>query len=69
MISSLGPVFLPNRLTGSVYHSFLVNDFTVCLERVPLHQRQELWFIHDRATPHFPRIVRQHRDHILGETL
>jgi hypothetical protein len=34
----LGPVVLPNRLTGAVYHSFLVNDLPVLFEHVPLHQ-------------------------------
>jgi hypothetical protein len=41
----LGPVVLPNRLTGAVYHCFLVNDLPVFLEHVPLHQRQHIWFM------------------------
>jgi hypothetical protein len=35
----LGPVVLPNRLTGAVYHHVLVIDLPVLLEHVPLHQR------------------------------
>jgi hypothetical protein len=38
----LGPVVLPNRLTGAVYHRFLVNNLPVLLEHVPLHQRQHV---------------------------
>jgi hypothetical protein len=29
---TLGPVVLPNRVTGAVYHHFLVNDLPVLLE-------------------------------------
>jgi hypothetical protein len=59
VITSLGPVVLPNRLTGVVYHCFLVSDLPVPLEHAPLHQRQHMWFTHDEARPHFLRIVRQ----------
>jgi hypothetical protein len=41
--------------------------FKSVFERVPLYQQQHVWFTHDGAPPHFPRIVRQHRNHILGE--
>jgi hypothetical protein len=33
----LGPVILPNTITGAVYHRILVNDLPVHLEHVPLH--------------------------------
>jgi hypothetical protein len=49
----LGPVVLPNRVTGAVYHRFLVNDLPVLLKHVPVHQRQHRGFMHDGAPPHF----------------
>jgi hypothetical protein len=36
------PIVLPNRLTGAVYHRFLVNNLPVLLEHVPLHQWQHM---------------------------
>jgi hypothetical protein len=63
----LGPVVLPNRLTGAVYHRFLVKDLPVLLEHVPLHQRQHMWFMHDGAPTHFLRVVRQHLNKTFGE--
>jgi hypothetical protein len=55
-----GPVVLPSRLTGAVYHLFLLNDLAVLLELVPLNQRQHMRFMRDGAPTHFLRIVRQH---------
>jgi hypothetical protein len=63
----LGPVVLPNRLTGAVYHLLLVNDLPVLLEHVPLHQRQHTGFMHYGAPPHFLRIVGQHLNQTFGE--
>jgi hypothetical protein len=63
----LGPVVLPNRLTGAVCRRFLVNDLPVLLEHVPLHQRQHMWFMHDGTPPHFLRIFRQHLNQTFGE--
>jgi hypothetical protein len=54
----LGLVVLPNRLTGTVYHCFLVTNLPVLLEHVPLHQQQHMLFMHDGAAPHFLQIVR-----------
>jgi hypothetical protein len=62
-----GPVALPNRLTGAVYHRVLANDFPVLSEHVPLDQRQYMWFMYDGAPSHFVRFVRQHVNQILGE--
>jgi hypothetical protein len=53
-----GQVFLPSKLTGAVYRHFL-NGLPVPLEHVPVHQQQHMWFMHDRAPPHFLRTVRQ----------
>jgi hypothetical protein len=63
----LGPVVLPNRIMGAVYHRFLVNDLPELLEHVPLHQRQHMWFMHDGAPPHLLRIVGQHLNQTFGE--
>jgi hypothetical protein len=63
----LAPLVLPNRLTGAVYHRFLVNDLPVLLEHVPLHQGQHMLFTHDGAPPHFLRAVRLHLNKTFGE--
>jgi hypothetical protein len=63
----LEPVVLPNRLTGAVYHRFLVNDLPVLLKHVPLQQEQHMWFMHDGAPPHLLCSVRQHLNQTLGE--
>jgi hypothetical protein len=63
----LGPVVLPNRQTGAVYHRLLLNDLPVLLEHVPVHQRHHMWFMHDGAPPHFLRTVKQHLNHTFGE--
>lgn len=56
----IGPVFLPNRLTGAAYHDFLVNTLPGLLDDVPLNQRAQHWFMHDGAPPHFAVAVREH---------
>jgi hypothetical protein len=63
----LEPVVLPIRLTGAVYHRFLVNGSPVFLEHVPLRQRQHMWFIHDGTPPHFLRIARQDLNQTFGK--
>lgn len=49
----LGPVFLPPRLNGHSYSNFLPNDLPNLLENVPIATRQNMWFMHDGAPPHF----------------
>jgi hypothetical protein len=44
-----------------------VNDLPAVLEYVPLHQRQQMWFMHDRVSPHSLYIVRQHLNQTFGE--
>jgi hypothetical protein len=63
---SLGPVVLPNRITGAVYHRLFVNHLPVLLEHV-LRHRQHMWFMHDGAPPHFLRTVRQHLNQAFDE--
>jgi hypothetical protein len=66
-VGIFGDQLLPNRLTGVVYHHFLVNYLAVLLEHMPLHQRQHMWFMHDGAPPQFLRTVRQHLSQTFGE--
>jgi hypothetical protein len=50
----IGLAVLPNRLSGAVYHRFLVNDLLLLLEHVPpLHHRQHMWFMLVWAPPYF----------------
>jgi Transposase. len=56
----LGPVVLPNRLTGAAYLNFLQNTLYEFLEDIPLNQRQQMWFQHDGAPAHFSMAVREH---------
>jgi hypothetical protein len=60
MMGILGPVVLLKRLTGAVYHHFLVNGLPLLLELVPLHKQQHMWFMHDGALTHFLLTVRRH---------
>jgi hypothetical protein len=66
---SLGPIVLTKRIRGAVYHRFSVNDLSVLLEQVPLHQQQNTWFMHDGARTHFLHIVRKHLNQTFGELL
>jgi hypothetical protein len=63
----VGPIVLPNRLTGAVYHRFLVIYLPVLLEQVPLHQWQHMQLMHDGSPPHFRHIVRQHLNQTFSE--
>lgn len=54
----IGPVFLPARLNGEVYHRFLAHQLRLLLEEVPVGVRQRMWFMHDGAPAHFSRLAR-----------
>lgn len=58
----IGPVFLPARLNGLTYLHFLQNDLDDAMEEVPLNTRQNMWFMHDGAPPHFRNEVRTYLD-------
>lgn len=58
----IGPYFLPLRLNGESYHHFLQEELPALLEEIPLHLRQNLWFMHDGAPAHFSINVRRHLD-------
>ena len=58
----LGPVLLPQRLNGDIYLAFHENVLPLYLEDVPLAIRNDMWFQHDGAPPHFALPVRHHLD-------
>lgn len=53
---------MPQRLAGPAYLDFSVNVLPELLEVVPLKQRLNVWFMQDRAPPHFRLAVREHLD-------
>lgn len=54
----VGPVALPNRLTGANYLEFLVQTLPDLLDDLPLMTRHNMNFMLDGAPPHFSREVR-----------
>lgn len=56
----LGPHFLPPRLNGEAYLTFLRDTLPELLEDIPLALLRDMWFMHDGAPPHFSRAVREH---------
>jgi len=68
----IGPVRLPERLTGPTYREFLerlTRDILPdVLDDVPLQLRIGMWFMHNGAAPNFSRIARQYlNDHFPGK--
>lgn len=53
----LGPVILPDILTGATYKEFLRENLPEFLEEVPLSERNHIVFQQDGAGPHNARIV------------
>jgi hypothetical protein len=47
-----GPVDLPHKPTGAVYHRFSYN-IPVLLEYLLVHRKQHMYFMHDGTPPHF----------------
>lgn len=62
----IGPYELPGRLNGNQYLQFLQNDLPNLLDDVPLNLRQNMWFMHDGAPPHYPAAVRNFLDEWLS---
>ena len=58
----IGPYLLPLRLNGYAYRRFLNDLLPVFLQDVPLNIRQQMWYQHDGAPPHFDVNVRRHLD-------
>jgi len=68
----IGPVHVPERLTGPTYWEFLErltwDILPDVLDDVPLRLLVGMWFMHDGAPPHFSRIARQYlNDHFPGK--
>lgn len=60
----LGPFVLPNRLNGQLYLEFLQQQLPQLLEDVDIASRENMWFMHDGAPPHFSLIVRGHLNRV-----
>lgn len=59
----LGPVFIPNRLTGQMYVDFLQNEFEEMIDNLPLEAIRNInYFQQDGAGPHNARVVREFLD-------
>ena len=64
----IGPCFLSPNLTDDAFLNFLKHVLHGLLEDVPLPVRQNMWFQHDGAPPHFMRAVRGHLDRRFEQT-
>lgn len=53
----IGPIRLPQRLTGELYLNFLREDLPGLINAVPVNVRMNMWFMHDGAPPHSTRNV------------
>lgn len=56
----IGPYVIDGQLNGEKYLEFLQDHLNNFLEEVPLLVRNNMWFMHDGAPPHFSHIVRNH---------
>lgn len=63
----IGPVILPNRLTGPIYLDFLQNQLQLLLDDVPLATRMVMHFQHDGAPAHSSRQVTDHLNETFPE--
>ncbi|GBL98233.1 hypothetical protein AVEN_174044-1 [Araneus ventricosus] len=58
----LGPYFLPERLNGEKYLTFLQQVLPDMLNDVTPHVRWIMWFQQDETPAHYVRDVRNHLD-------
>ena len=56
----IGPFVFDNYLTGDAYQVFLRNELPGMLEDIPLMIRNQMYFQHDVAPPHYTRHVRDY---------
>jgi len=56
----IGPFVFHNSLTGNTYEAFLRNELPGLLEDIPLMVRNQMYFQHDGAPPHYTRHVREY---------
>ena len=50
-------------LTGDIYANFLQDELPALLENVSLQTRQQMYYQHDGAPPHFIQVIRQYLNH------
>ena len=55
----IGLYIIPQHLTGDIYANILKDNLPALLENVPLQTRQQMYYQHDGAQPHFSQVVRQ----------
>jgi len=48
-----------NNLTGNTYETFLKNALPALLEVIPLKIRNQMYFQHEGASPHYTNRVRE----------
>lgn len=60
----IGPVFLPGRLTGQSYRYFLQHELPLLLEDLPLLLRNQMWYMHDGAPPHFSILAQEYSNEV-----
>nr|XP_033326117.1 uncharacterized protein LOC117220350 [Megalopta genalis] len=56
---TVGPYFLPNRLTSTEFLNFLKNELSYLLEDVPLYSVQRMWMQLDGCPAHYGTQIRQ----------
>jgi hypothetical protein len=65
LVFLIGPHELPAQLTGASYYHFLHDDLPLLLDKCigqyaikSTSRAQQLWFLHDGASPHYSRQIR-----------
>jgi hypothetical protein len=62
-VQLIGPNIFPQRLTVAINANILRDELPALLENVPLLTRQQMYYQHDGAPPHFSQVVSQYLDH------
>lgn len=62
----IDPFYLPNSLTGAHYFNLLRSHLIRQLRKITRHRRRQIYFMHDSASPHFIRPVRELLTEIFG---
>lgn len=63
----VGPVVIPQRLTGFNYLQVLNDILDPFLEDMPLADLRRFWFQQDGAPPHYAAVVREHLNVLLPD--
>ena len=62
----IGPHFIEGNLNGNIYLNFLEEYLPLLLEDVPIETRQNMWYQHDGAPPHWSTNVREYLNQTFG---